>query len=55
MEQAITLQGFLAFLTYFGVGLGVLFAAVAIVLLTLLVVPIVLLQRHRREEVEGAG
>ena len=33
MEQAITLQGFLAFLTYFGVGLGVLFAAVAIVLL----------------------
>lgn len=33
MEQAITLQSFLAFLTYFGVGLGVLFAAVAIVLL----------------------
>lgn len=33
MEQAITLQSFLSFLTYFGVGLGVLFAAVAIVLL----------------------
>lgn len=33
MEQAITLQSFLAFLTYFGVGLVVLFAAVAIVLL----------------------
>jgi putrescine transport system permease protein len=28
-------------------------SSVAIVLLTLLVVPIVLLQRHRREEVEG--
>ena len=33
MEQAITLQSFLAFLTYFGVGLAVLFAAVSIVLL----------------------
>ncbi len=33
MEQAITLQSFLAFLTYFGAGVGVLFAAVAIVLL----------------------
>jgi len=30
-------------------------SSVAIVLLTLLVVPIVFLQRHRREEVEGAG
>ena len=33
MQQAITLDSFLAFLTYFGVGLGVLFAAAAIVLL----------------------
>lgn len=30
-------------------------SSVAIVLLTLLVVPIVFLQRHRRDEVEGAG
>jgi putrescine transport system permease protein len=30
-------------------------SSVAIVLLTLLVVPIVLLQRHRREEVEGSS
>ena len=33
MQQAITLDSFLAFLTYFGVGLGVLFAAAVIVLL----------------------
>jgi putative membrane protein len=33
MQQAITLDSFLAFLTYFGVGLAVLFAAAAIVLL----------------------
>jgi putative membrane protein len=33
MQQAITLDSFLAFLTYFGVGLGVLFAAAAVVLL----------------------
>jgi putative membrane protein len=33
MQHAITLDSFLAFLTYFGVGLGVLFAAAAIVLL----------------------
>lgn len=33
MQQAITLDSFLAFLTYFGAGLGVLFIAAAIVLL----------------------
>lgn len=33
MQQAITLDSFLAFLAYFGVGLAVLFAAAAIVLL----------------------
>lgn len=33
MQQAITLDSFLAFLTYFGVGLGVLFVAATIVLL----------------------
>lgn len=33
MQQAITLDSFVAFLTYFGAGLGVLFVAAAIVLL----------------------
>lgn len=33
MQQAISLQSFLAFLTYFGTGLSVLFVAAAIVLL----------------------
>lgn len=33
MQQAITLDSFIAFLTYFGAGLGVLFVAAAIVLL----------------------
>jgi putative membrane protein len=33
MQQAITLDSFLAFLTYFGAGLGVLFIAATIVLL----------------------
>ena len=33
MQQAITLDSFLAFLTYFGAGLGVLFIAAAIMLL----------------------
>ncbi len=33
MQQAITLDSFLAFLTYFGAGLGVLFVAATIVLL----------------------
>jgi putative membrane protein len=33
MQQAISLESFLAFLTYFGVGLAVLFAAATIVLL----------------------
>lgn len=33
MQQAITLDSFLAFLTYFGAGLAVLFVAAAIVLL----------------------
>lgn len=33
MQQAISLESFLAFLTYFGVGVAVLFAAVGIVLL----------------------
>jgi putative membrane protein len=33
MQQAITLESFLAFLTYFGAGIAVLFVAAAIVLL----------------------
>jgi putative membrane protein len=33
MQQAITLDSFLAFLTYFGAGLGVMFVAATIVLL----------------------
>jgi len=33
MQQAITLESFIAFLTYFGAGLAVLFVAAAIVLL----------------------
>lgn len=33
MQQAITVESFLAFLTYFGVGVAVLFVAVTVVLL----------------------
>lgn len=33
MQQAITIESFLAFLTYFGVGVAVLFVAASIVLL----------------------
>jgi len=33
MQQAITVESFLAFLTYFGAGIGVLFAAATIVLM----------------------